>query len=256
MDSREDPTHSRGPARDVELAVPRGAPFPTTCWSRLAAAEGDAAAARAALDVLARRYWRPIASYVRARWAKSDEEALDATQGFFLWMMERGFVTRADPARGRFRAFVKASLENYLRDLERERRTLKRGGGAAFLGLDELEEGASVLPDPSSRSPEELLDDLWRRTLFREAAELLEEELCARGKPVAFALFRDRYLAEETLGHEELARRHGVSRVDVSNHLTRAKQRFRAHLRRLVLETVGEDEELRVELAWLLEGEA
>jgi hypothetical protein len=43
--------------------------------------------------------------------------------------------------------------------------------------------------------------------------------------------------------------------VDVSNHLALAKNRYRAHLRSAVLETVGGDEELRAELAWLLEKE-
>ena len=45
--------------------------------------------------------WRPIHGYVRARRRLSHEDALDATQEFFLWMMSSGFLTRADPSRGR-----------------------------------------------------------------------------------------------------------------------------------------------------------
>ena len=229
---------------DGDLA---GAAFPSTQWSRLVG--GDA---RGALETLALRYWRPVAAYVRTRWAKTDEEARDAAQEFFLWVLEGDLLAKADPARGRFRGFIKTSLANFVHDLERRRRTAKRGGDRRFVPMDAT---PLDLPDPST-SPEAALDAAWRAALVEEASAALERELTASGKGEAFAVFRDYYLGDEELDHATLAARHGISPTDVSNRLAYAKRRYRQQLRIAVLETVRDDEDLRAEMAWLFEESA
>src|SRR5437867_240483 len=108
--------------------------FPSTCWSRISAAfPEDLAARRAAVEDLSHRYWKPIYAYIRAKWGKTNEEAKDLTQDFFVWMMEGDFIDRADPSRGRFRAYVKVALQHYLSDEERRRQRLKRGGDREIL---------------------------------------------------------------------------------------------------------------------------
>lgn len=235
----------------------RAASFPTTRWSRLLAdPAADSAAARQAFETLARRYWRPIAAYIRTRWAKSDEDARDAAQEFFLWMLDRGFLAHADPARGRFRGFLKTSLGNFLHDLERKRRTVKRGGNRRVLSLANDQGNADApldLPDPAGRSPQALLDDLWRKELLAQAVDSLEAELRDRGKGVTFEVFRDYFLADSDPDYATVAKRYRITTVDVSNHLSYAKKRYRAHLRLAVLETVQNDDDLRAELAWLFE---
>ncbi len=229
--------------------------FPSTHWSCLLSRdESGGEASREALERLAGSYFRPVAAYVRARWARDDDEAREATQEFFVWLLEGDLLARADPARGRFRGFVKRCLANFLRDRERARRAVKRGGEHRFVPLDGDE--PLDLPDPSGRTPDEVLDDLWRRELFARAAAETERELVEAGREVVFAVFRDYFLAGDDLDHAAVAARHGLSRTDVSNHLARAKQRYRAHLRAAVLETVGGDEDLRAELAWLLGDDA
>ncbi|MDA1266888.1 MAG: sigma factor, partial [Planctomycetota bacterium] len=109
-----------------------GAAFPSTCWSRLLEGEDG----RQGLETLATRYWRPVAAYVRTRWARSDEEALDAAQDYFLWVLEAGLLAKVDPTRGSFRGFLKASLANFVHDQARKRRTRKRGGDHHFVPLD------------------------------------------------------------------------------------------------------------------------
>ena len=228
--------------------------FPTTRWSRLLAdPEAGSQVARDAFEALARRYWRPIAAYTRARFARTDDEARDAAQEFFLWMLESGFLAKADPRRGSFRGFVKRSLANFLHDRERGRRTEKRGGGRRLVPLDG-DEAVPHPPDPGV-GPDELMDDLWRRELLAQATDALEAELRGKGKDVAFEVFRDFYLGDEELDYEAVADRHGLTRVDVSNQLQLAKKRYRAHLRSAVLETVQGDDDLRAELAWLFEKE-
>src|SRR5439155_1531158 len=67
-----------------------------------------------AIQELARRYWRPIHAYIRMVGRRSDEDARDLTQDFFVFMMETDFAAKADPNRGRFRSFVKVALKHYL----------------------------------------------------------------------------------------------------------------------------------------------
>ena len=92
-----------------------------------------------------------------------------------------------------------------------------------------------------------------RRELTNPAVDSLEVELRDRGKGVAFEVFRDYFLTEDDLDYATVAKRYRITTVDVSNHLSYAKKRYRAHLRLAVLETVQNDADLRAELAWLFE---
>jgi RNA polymerase sigma-70 factor (ECF subfamily) len=94
------------------LELSSNAPFPTTRWSRVARA-GDRAGddARAALAELCAAYWYPIYALIR-RLGHAD--ALDLTQGYFARLLEKPVIAAADPARGRFRAFLRADCRFYL----------------------------------------------------------------------------------------------------------------------------------------------
>jgi hypothetical protein len=67
------------------------------------------------------------------------------------------------------------------------------------------------------------LDELWRAEVLQRAARDLENELAAEGKDAWWALFRDHVLSDDGLGADELASRHGITRVDVSNWLARSR---------------------------------
>ena len=59
-------------------------------------------------------YWRPVYRHLRARWRVREEEAEDLAQGFFAAALEKGWLARYEPARGRFRS-VPARLPRGLR---------------------------------------------------------------------------------------------------------------------------------------------
>jgi len=235
--------------------------FPTTCWSRILPAGpregedgqgvGDAAREREALELLAARYWRPIHAWLRRGLRRADDEARDLTQDFFVWMLETGFVGKADPSRGRFRAFLKTALRHYVADADRRARAGKRGGGLVVLSLDGAGE---PFPVPSAeRTPDEVLDDAWRAEVVAAALADVEADLARSGRSVVFAVFRDYFLdPDEQTDYRSVAARHGVTTSDVSNHLRRAKQLYREHLRARVADTVAGPADLRAELAWLL----
>src|SRR5258705_212442 len=211
---------------DTELGG-RRRDFPSTCWSRVM--DGAAGDRRTASEELANAYWKPIYAYIRAKWAKTNEDAKDLTQDFFLWMMESGTLSKADPNRGRFRAFVKVALEHYLIAEQRRLAALKGGGDRRILALDAAPDELNALgiPDPAGRPPEEALDGAWRNDLLARAAARLETVLKEEGKETYFRIFRDYHLgASGKVEYRDVATRYGIGEKDVDNHLIHAKKRF------------------------------
>src|SRR5262245_24148253 len=186
---------------------PRAGFFPSTCWSQVgpgAADEGGAGVSDRALERLASRYWRPIRDWLRAELRLDRDAAAELTQEFFAWVIESGFLRKADPGRGRFRTFLKVALRNYACDANRRAAAARRGGGRRFFSLDDAGEEATGpgqgrdgeerpydAADPDARRPDELLDARWRRELVQSALHELERELAASGKDAMFATFRD-----------------------------------------------------------------
>ena len=117
-------------------------PFGSTRWSVvLAAGRGQGPGAREALEFLCRDYWYPLYAYVRRRGHDADA-ARDLVQEFFTRLLERNTIAAADPARGRFRAFLLTALRNFLSNERTRERAGKRGGGRDVVSID-VEEGES-----------------------------------------------------------------------------------------------------------------
>jgi RNA polymerase sigma-70 factor (ECF subfamily) len=224
--------------------------FPTTLWSDVRRGAAGVSARQAALEALACRYQAPAEAYLAVALRVPRERAHELFQAFFAWMLATGWLAKATPERGRFRGFLKVALKNFARDELRKEHALKRGAGLT----DSLDaEGAAEPPDPRTPSPEQALDDAWRAWLVEAAFARLEAQLTESGRAAQFAVFRDYYFAPgPELDHRALATRHGLTTTDVSNYLQRAKKAYREALRALVLDTVGDADELGQELAWLV----
>jgi len=238
--------------------------FPTTCWSQVdpgAAQDGDGRLTDPGLERLASRYWRPIRDWLRAELRLDRDAAAELTQDFFVWVIESGFLRKADRERGRFRAFLKVALRNYARDANRRATAARRGGGRRFFSLETPVDGATEAEpfdtaDPNALRPDELLDARWRRELVQTALQELEKELEATGKTAMFATFRDYFLdASPDVDYRAVAQRNGITVTDVTNWLTRTKKRFRAHLLAIVTDTVRDAAALEEELRWLFQPE-
>src|SRR6202000_646506 len=88
--------------------------FATTHWSVvLEASRDNPSRSAAAMEELCRRYWYPIYAFIRRR-GSDREEAEDLTQAFFAHLLERETLKKADPQKGKFRAFLLASLNHFL----------------------------------------------------------------------------------------------------------------------------------------------
>ena len=118
--------------------------FPTTHWSRVVtAASRDASEAREALSSLCQAYWYPIYAYVRHR-GHTPEQAQDLTQDFFAYILEHDLIAKADPTRGRFRAFLRTVCARQLADRRDRQNAAKRGGGRSPLSDRPLRRRAPV----------------------------------------------------------------------------------------------------------------
>ncbi len=169
--------------------------FPATRWSAVLGARSEDRKERdRSLETLVSAYWRPVYKYIRIKWRRSNEDAKDLTQEFFARAMEKEFFASYDPARGRFRTFMRVCLDGFLSNESRDARRIKRGGGAFHLSLEfERAEGELAAADPPSpESIERTFDREWVRSLFEIAVEALREECARRGRDAHFKLF-ERY---------------------------------------------------------------
>src|SRR5579864_5678270 len=89
-----------------------------------------------AFDVFCKNYWKPAYVYIRAAWAKGNEDAKDLTQAFFLWLSENDALKKFDPDRGSLRRYLRVLLRSFVGHREDALGRLKRGGDSTLLSLD------------------------------------------------------------------------------------------------------------------------
>jgi DNA-directed RNA polymerase specialized sigma24 family protein len=238
--------------------------FPATRHSLLLAARsGDAEERRRAFGVLVASYWKPVYKYLRLRWRQGAEDAEDLTQGFFARAFEKGFFDRFDPARARFRTFLRTCLDGYVANARVAAGRLKRGGAVQTLSLDfaTAEGELRLQPAAADGDMEEYFHREWVRSVFGMAVDMLRRQAEAKGRGVAFEVFRRYDLEEPGEGaprptYAELGRALGLPATQVTNHLAAMRREFR----RLVLDALraqcATDGEFRAEARALLGVEA
>lgn len=230
---------------------PTYAPFPSTHWSALKRGAGAETNSWAGLQALARTYWKPIYAHFRLKWRLAREEAEEATQEFFLWVMEGPFLDRAEPGKGRFRAFVRAHLDHFQLNRLRAGKRQKRGGGAPVLSLDFGDSPDACLAVSRELPPDEAIDRQWRAAAIEAAVERLRGSLEMEGRGQVFEAFRRYDLAgsaELRPTQAAIAQELGLSVGDVENALALARRRLYECVKEVVGESVDTPEALQEEL--------
>jgi RNA polymerase sigma-70 factor (ECF subfamily) len=224
--------------------------FVTTHWSMVLAAGGESARAQDALARLCQTYWYPLYAYVRRR-GHSAEDAQDLTQEFFSRLLQRNWLSNADPAKGRFRSFLLGAMNHFLSDEWDKARAQKRGGGIAPLPLqfDTAEDRFSREPADTA-TPEQNFERRWALTLLEQVLNHLRAEYEREGRAELFALLNPCLVGDRTAQpYAELASRLGISEGTVKAAVHRLRQRYRQMLRDEIANTIAEpnevDEELR-----------
>jgi RNA polymerase sigma-70 factor (ECF subfamily) len=229
----------------------RGASFPLTRWSLVGRARGAAdGETRRQLNELFTLYWSPLHAFLRRK-GYSREDAQDLTQDFLADLMRRDVLAGIDPAKGKFRSFLLASLTHFLLNDRARKARLKRGGGHRFHALlaDEAEKRYQAHP-ASGLDPERTFTREWARTLMDRARDSLRAAVAAKGQERAFADLWPCIAAEESAPPlAEVARRLGKGEGAVRVLVHRLRARYRDLLRLEIARTVATPEEVEEEIA-------
>jgi RNA polymerase sigma factor (sigma-70 family) len=206
--------------------------FPTTSWSSLGSlSSSDPLTRRRRLEELIARYWKPVYVVIRASWSKSNEDAKDLTQEFFVRaVLEGTLVEGFDPAKGSFRKFLKGALSHFMMNAARTSSALKRGGERKVLSLDGEAPGfEDFLEGARSVEPDRLFDAAWKREILGLAVRRLEQRLKTAGKDGAYRVFQ-RYDLESgpsVPSYEEVGLELGLTANVVKHSLAAAREEYR-----------------------------
>lgn len=223
-------------------------PFPVTRWSLVAGARAAThpGLKRAALEELCGLYWRPIYGFLRRR-GLPVPEAQDATQGFFLSLLEEDLFAKAQAGTGRMRSFLLGALQRWQRGEWRKGQAQKRGGGDELISLDAMTDEEGFEPAGSSDdTPERHFEKSCALSLLEAAMQRLAREQSAAGKSEVFQTLRPLLApldGEATLTQEEAARRLRLTPEALRVTLHRLRKRFAEVLRETVADTLTDPTE-------------
>ncbi len=244
------------PDRPVQGSPPAGpggfAFFPPTHRSAVERLRtGDGEARRVAFDDLAAGYWKPLYKHFRLRWHLEAADAEDAVQEFLGEAWAKRWLDGYDPARARFRTFLRVCADGYADRRRRRERALKRGGGAVVAGFDfRTAEGEIATLDPADPVD---TDEFFRRetvrALFERALAACRTELERDGKAASWRLLErcDLDAADRRPSYAALAEEAGVPVTTVTNRLAAARRVFRRHALEGLRELCGSEAEFREE---------
>jgi RNA polymerase sigma-70 factor (ECF subfamily) len=231
-----------------------GSSFATTHWSIVLGAGGDNASAARSLEVLCRRYWYPLYAFVR-RQIGDVEEARDLTQAFFVRLIEKKVVSRADPERGRFRSFLLGALKNFLAN-EHDRKTARKRGGTHIHWSLDLEAGESRfnLEPAHHETPERIFDRDWALRLLELVVTRLRQEFGDAGQSERFEKLQAFLQGKpEAAAYASAAASLNMTEEATRQAVHRLRKRYRELLRAEVADTVATAEDVEAEIRGLFE---
>lgn len=233
-----------------------GRAYPATRITLVSALAGADPEVRArAMETLAAAYWRPVYATLRLRHRMDPADAEDATQAFLGDAFAREWFQRYEPARGRFRTFLRTCLDRHVGHLREAAGRAKRGGGASWVPLDAADVEAHLATEPEA---EAAFDREWARGVVALALGRFETACLVTGRGERFEAFR-RYDVDpdgdDRPTYAELAAALGIPASQVTNHLHWARREFRRHVLEALREITADDAEYRAEVKLLLGGD-
>jgi RNA polymerase sigma-70 factor (ECF subfamily) len=231
--------------------LPGPSQFPATRWSLVVAA-GDPhrKEARSALVSLCESYWYPLYAYLRRRGYSSDQ-AQDLTQEFFVRVIEGRYLDRAEPEKGRFRAFLLTSLKFFVADEDDRRRARKRGGGMVVpLEFSSGEERYQREP-AHDETPERIYERRWALSVLDRVVEKLRNEFVQHGRPDHFERLKVFLLGQSDAPYGALAQELNTSVGALKVAIHRLRKRYRELFRQEIADTVADPAAVESELRHL-----
>lgn len=225
--------------------------FPDTRVSLVAALSSEDQATRArAVDLVVQAYRAPVIAVLRRQWSLDLPDAEDLAHDFFAHVLEREWLARYDPAKGRFRTFLRSILRAYASTAHEARHRQKRGGHLTAIPLDAA--------PPLAVEPEldRLFEAEWVRSVMTIALDRLRAQAEAAGRSTTYSVFVAHDIegadADAPPRYADLAARFGIPVTQVANYLHWARTRFRQHVLDTLRHLTTSDAEFREEARALL----
>ena len=225
--------------------------FQTTHWSVIVAAgQGSPSQAKSALTSLCEIYWFPLYAYA-LRQVQNTHEAQDLTQSFFAELLDKNYVGKATPDRGKFRAFLLTAFKNFLSKQWEKQKALKRGGGRVAISLDfEFADSRLSIEPADGLTPEQCYDQQWTIALLEQILQQLQIEFERSGKAEQFAELKAFIIGDHSgITYAQVSEKLGMTEAAAKKSASRMRQRYRELLRDAIAQTVngpGEiDDEIR-----------
>jgi DNA-directed RNA polymerase specialized sigma24 family protein len=231
-------------------STPRGEVFVTTRWTVvLHAGRKSSPHSDRALGELCQTYWYPLYAYVRRK-GKTKEDAEDLVQAFFEKFLAKNYLEGLSAERGKFRAFLLASLKHFLANEWDKAQRQKRGGGVTHLSLDwQSAEERYHLDPPDPASPDKAFDREWALALLERVIARLRDECTATGKSGLFEQSRGFLMVgEAAIPYAEAARTLGWEEGAMRVAVHRLRKRYRELLRDEIAQTLTDPAQVAEEL--------
>lgn len=226
--------------------------FQTTHWSVVLAASGaDSEQARAALEQLCRGYWPAVYAFVRRRGA-GPHDAEDLTQEFFHRLLDRDYLTQADPRRGRFRSFLLVAVKHFLANEWDRAKAVKRGGRLTFISLDHVAADEEVGGTVEAGTPDQAFARTWAMVFLERVLAQLRQEAGREEQRRQFDELKAFLLGDPSAApYAEVAAKLGTTEAAIKMAVQRLRRRFAQVLREEIAHTVSGPDEIDDEIRCL-----
>ena len=206
--------------------------FPETRISVVSAlASADDNERERATGLVIAAYRSPVIAVLQRRWGMQAADAEDLAHDFFAHALDRDWLARYDPDKGRFRTFLRTCLMSYASTSHEAATRQKRGGAVQHVSIDD------VTPVAGAADVDAIFDREWTRSVLSMALESLQKDCMSQNHDVSWKVF-SAYDVEGADGerptYQDIASRVDIPLTQVTNHLNWARKRFRQH----VLDTI------------------
>ena len=227
--------------------------FPATHWSLIfEAGRQHTPGARQAFALLCEAYWQPAYAYLR-RLGCSVDEAQDLVQEFFVRLLEKPVLHRADPEWGRFRSLLRVSLKHFLLS-DRARSQARKRDIRLLTVFSDLESAESWcrLELMDRETPERAYDRRWALAVLDRVMNRLRAEFVRAGKVRLFDALKPHLTCEaDPSSYRRLAADLDMAEGTVRVAVHRLRRRYTAVLHDEIGLTVTTPEEIADEIRYL-----
>ena len=230
------------------------APFVTTRWTQVLAAQGGSEGARAALSELCSAYYGPVVAFLEHTGC-APEEPREVAHEFFAGLLARDGLAGADRQSGRFRSYLLGALKHFVANRRRRAGREKRGGQAEHLALEAgTDTGFDLSVPAEAPNLDALFDHEWAVTVVEGALAALAHESTAAGQDRQFVVLKPWLsFAAEPGSQASAAAELGVNEGAVKVAIHRLRRRFRELVRAEIAQTLPAEGDVRAELRHLVE---